>query len=97
MTATDETLQFEQLEYDQRYYIQTAKNSIESLGHIARHFSASGRKSLGPISWHSAWAAGNTHGCALLMYMCAIGVSHLVSSSVPARRLTICSRPARSP
>lgn len=26
--------QFEKLEYDDRYYIQTAKNSIESLGHV---------------------------------------------------------------
>lgn len=34
MTATDVPLEFEKLEYDQRYYIQTAKNSIESLGHI---------------------------------------------------------------
>lgn len=30
----DAYLEFERLEYDQRYYIQTAKNSIESLGHI---------------------------------------------------------------
>src|SRR5436309_1424153 len=30
----NEDLEFERLEYDQRYYIQTAKNSIESLGHI---------------------------------------------------------------
>lgn len=34
MSATDVPLEFEKLEYDQRYYIQTAKNSIESLGHI---------------------------------------------------------------
>jgi hypothetical protein len=46
-------------------------------GHIARHFSPRGRKSSGPISWHSALAAGNTHGCALLMNMCAAGTSHL--------------------
>ena len=34
MSATGVPLEFEKLEYDQRYYIQTAKNSIESLGHI---------------------------------------------------------------
>lgn len=36
MTAATEghSPQFEALEYDQRYYIQTAKGSIESLGHI---------------------------------------------------------------
>jgi hypothetical protein len=36
-------------EHDGRSYF-----SVENSGHIARHFSASGRKSLGPISWHSA-------------------------------------------
>jgi hypothetical protein len=64
---------------------------------IARHFSPSGAKSPGPISWHSAFAAGAIHGCALFMNICATGVSQVVSSSVPARMLTICSRPARSP
>ncbi len=34
VVSEDADLEFEQLEYDQRYYIQTAKNSIESLGHI---------------------------------------------------------------
>src|SRR4051794_27605078 len=34
MTVVTDDLEFEPLEYDQRYYIQTAKNSIESLGHI---------------------------------------------------------------
>ena len=66
-------------------------------GHIARHFSASGRKSSGPISWHSALAEGKIHGCALRMYICAAGTSHFVSSSVPARMLIDCGRPARSP
>lgn len=33
-TETFEEPRFESLEYDQRYYVQTAQNSIESLGHI---------------------------------------------------------------
>src|ERR1700722_519945 len=54
-------------------------------GHIARHAAASGRKSSGPTSWHSASAAGNTQGCALFMNICAAGTSHDVASTGPAR------------
>jgi hypothetical protein len=32
--STAESLSFEQLEYGERYFIQTAKNAIESLGHV---------------------------------------------------------------
>src|ERR1700738_2536375 len=49
------------------------------------------------MSWHAASAAGRTHGCALLMYICATGTSHVVSSSIPAQMLIDCGRPTRSP
>src|SRR5205807_532320 len=66
-------------------------------GHIARQILAADSKSFGPVSWHSAFSAGSTHGCALLMYICATGTSQVVSSNVPARTLTDCGRPTRSP
>src|SRR6185312_13158617 len=33
-TSAVESLSFEQLQYGERYFIQTAKNAIESLGHV---------------------------------------------------------------
>jgi hypothetical protein len=66
-------------------------------GHIARQIAAADWKSFGWVSWQPASAAGDTQGCALLVNRCSTGTSHLVSSSVPARTLTISTRPARSP
>ncbi|MEH2501088.1 acyl-CoA synthetase (AMP-forming)/AMP-acid ligase II [Bradyrhizobium sp. AZCC 1678] len=70
-----------------------AKNS----GHIARHAGNRLPQPFGWVSMHCAPGAGCTHGCALRIKKCAAGISHDVSSSVPARRLTVSGRPSRSP
>ena len=75
------------------------RRGLQSAGSVqrARHSGSRFPQPLGWVSKHCAPGAGCNHGCARRIEKCATGISHDVSSSVSARRLTASGRPSRSP
>ena len=69
---------------------------VSTSRHKSCHRLASAPKSLGTASKHSALLSVRCQACALPRLMCAIGRTHDVSSSVPARKVTTSGRSLRS-
>ena len=80
-----------------RWGSKAARPSIGRIGPAGTPFGQQIPPAVGLGLKHCAPGAGCNHGCARRIEKCATGISHDVSSSVSARRLTASGRPSRSP